>query len=79
MRRNSLLTIICNYIRCGVAKPKIQDSHMKYVSILKELFDFMMKRKKWWLTTLIIILIIIGILILISDASVIAPFIYTIF
>jgi hypothetical protein len=52
---------------------------MKYISILKELFGFMMKRKKWWLTTLIIILLIIGILILISDASVIAPFIYTIF
>jgi len=52
---------------------------MKYLAILKELFIFMMKRKKWWLPPLIIILIIIGILIFISDASVIAPFIYTLF
>jgi hypothetical protein len=52
---------------------------MKYLSILRELFEFMMKRKKWWLPPIIIILIIIGILILISDASVIAPFIYTLF
>tara|TARA_B100001971_G_scaffold147252_1_gene136298 strand:+ start:312 stop:464 length:153 start_codon:yes stop_codon:yes gene_type:complete len=49
------------------------------LSFLKEFFDFLKERKKYWLLPIIIILALFGILIVLSQGSVIAPFIYTIF
>ena len=45
----------------------------------KEFFEFLMERKKYWLLPIIIVLALFGILIVLSQGSVIAPFIYTIF
>ena len=49
------------------------------MSTIIELFKFLLIRKKIWLFPAIIILIIFGILIIFSQGSVLAPFIYTIF
>ena len=49
------------------------------LSFLKEFFDFLKERKKYWLLPIIIVLGLFGILIVISQGSVIAPFMYTIF
>ena len=49
------------------------------LSFLKEFFDFLKERKKYWLLPIIIVLALFGILIVISQGSAIAPFIYTIF
>ncbi len=49
------------------------------LSFLKEFFDFLKERKKYWLLPIIIVLALFGILIVISQGSVIAPFMYTIF
>jgi|TARA_B100000586_G_scaffold49970_1_gene33273 hypothetical protein len=49
------------------------------LSFLKEFFDFLKERKKYWLLPIIIVLALFGILIVLSQGSVIAPFIYTIF
>jgi len=49
------------------------------LNFLKEFFDFLKERKKYWLLPIIIILALFGILIVLSQGSVIAPFIYTIF
>ena len=47
--------------------------------ILKEFFDFVRERKKYWLFPILIVLVLFGILIVLSQGSAIAPFIYTIF
>lgn len=49
------------------------------VDLLKDLWAFLRERKKYWLLPLIISLVMVGALIVLSQASVIAPFIYTLF
>ncbi len=46
---------------------------------LKEFWDFLMTRKKYWLFPIMFVLVLFGILIVLSQGSSIAPFIYTIF
>ena len=49
------------------------------MSFLKEFLYFLIMRKKYWLVPIILILAIFGGLIILSQGSAIAPFIYTIF
>ncbi|MDA7552084.1 DUF5989 family protein [Candidatus Pelagibacter sp.] len=49
------------------------------MSFLKEFWEFLRHRKKYWLLPIIIVLVIFGGLIILSQGSAIAPFIYTIF
>tara|TARA_Y100001970_G_C13495574_1_gene491086 strand:- start:242 stop:394 length:153 start_codon:yes stop_codon:yes gene_type:complete len=49
------------------------------LSFIKEFFDFLKERKKYWLLPIIIVLGLFGILIVLSQGSAVAPFIYTIF
>ena len=49
------------------------------IDILKEFWEFLMERKKYWLLPIIIVLALFGALIVLSQGSVVAPFIYTIF
>tara|TARA_B100000029_G_scaffold352830_1_gene345416 strand:- start:429 stop:578 length:150 start_codon:yes stop_codon:yes gene_type:complete len=49
------------------------------MSFLKEFFQFLAERKKYWLIPIIIVLALFGVLIVLSQGSAIAPFIYTIF
>ena len=44
---------------------------------LKEFWDFLKERKKYWLFPILFILLIFGTLIVLSQGSVVAPFIYT--
>ncbi|MFH1664823.1 MAG: DUF5989 family protein [Candidatus Omnitrophota bacterium] len=52
---------------------------MNKMSIMGELWDFLKVRKKWWLLPIIVVLLLLGMLILFSESSAIAPFIYTLF
>jgi len=52
---------------------------MSKVSILIEFWEFLKERKKWWLAPIIIFLVIFGTLIVLTEGTAIAPFIYTIF
>jgi hypothetical protein len=52
---------------------------MSKLSILSELWDFLKVRKKWWLLPIIFFLILLGGLIIITQGSALAPFIYAIF
>ncbi|NQT95506.1 MAG: hypothetical protein HQ572_03560 [Candidatus Omnitrophica bacterium] len=52
---------------------------MGKAAILKELWDFMRVRKRWWLAPIIIILLLLGLLIIFTESSAVAPFIYTLF
>jgi len=49
------------------------------MSFLTELWDFLKIRKKYWLAPIILILLLLSILIYLTESSVVAPFIYTIF
>lgn len=49
------------------------------IDLLKDLWGFMKVRKKFWLAPIIIILLILGALIVLTQGSAIAPFIYTVF
>lgn len=47
--------------------------------LLKDLWGFMRERKKYWLIPIIIVMLLLGGLIVLSQGSAVAPFIYTMF
>ena len=47
--------------------------------IMLEFWDFLKVRKKWWLVPICLFLLFLGALILFTEGSAIAPFIYTLF
>ena len=47
--------------------------------LMKDFAGFMNKRKKYWLAPLIITIVLMGALIVFTQGSVVAPFIYSIF
>ena len=49
------------------------------ILFLKEFWEFLKARKKYWLFPILIVLAIFGVLIILSQGSAVAPFIYTIF
>jgi len=49
------------------------------LALLRELWSYMKVRKKFWLAPIILILLVLGALIVFTQGSVIAPFIYTLF
>jgi len=49
------------------------------IEFLKEFLEFLMIRKKYWLFPILIVLVFFGVLIVLSQGTAVAPFIYTIF
>jgi hypothetical protein len=49
------------------------------IEFFKEFWDFLRVRKKFWLLPIFIVLVLFGSLIVLSQGSAVAPFIYTIF
>ncbi len=52
---------------------------MNKFSILKEFWGFLRVRKKWWMAPIVIVLMLLGFLIVMTESSAVAPFIYTLF
>jgi hypothetical protein len=52
---------------------------MSKLAIVAELWEFLKVRKKWWLAPIIILLLLLGGLIILTQGSALAPFIYAIF
>ena len=50
-----------------------------FLELIKDIWDFFRVRKKYWLAPLIITIVLLGTLIIFSQGSVLAPFIYSIF
>lgn len=44
-----------------------------------QIWDFLRVRKKWWLTPIVLFSLLLGMLIVFSQGSAVAPFIYTLF
>lgn len=49
------------------------------MAFLLEIVDFLRARKKYWLLPIILVLLVFGGLIVLSQGSAVAPFIYTLF
>lgn len=49
------------------------------LSKLGMIWDFLRVRKKWWLTPIVLVLLLLGLLIVLTQGSALAPFIYTLF
>jgi hypothetical protein len=49
------------------------------LDLLKDIWDFLRVRKKFWLAPLILTLVLMGALLVFTQGSVVAPFIYSIF
>ena len=49
------------------------------MSLVLELFRFLGSRKKYWLIPLVVITLLFGALVVLTQSSAVAPFIYTIF
>jgi hypothetical protein len=49
------------------------------LELLKDLWGFMKVRKKFWLLPVILVLLLLGSLLVLSQGSAVAPFIYTLF
>ncbi len=49
------------------------------IEFARELWAFMKARKKFWLLPIILVLLTLGALIVLTQGSAVAPFIYTLF
>ena len=49
------------------------------LDLLKDLWGFMRVRKKFWLLPVIVVLLLLGSLLVLTQGSAVAPFIYTLF
>ena len=49
------------------------------LDLIKDLWGFMRERKKFWLAPIILVMLLLGALIVLSQGSAVAPFIYTLF
>ncbi len=47
--------------------------------LIRDLWGFMKDRKKFWLAPIIIVMLLLGALIVLTQGSAVAPFIYTLF
>jgi hypothetical protein len=52
---------------------------MEKLRIIAEYFEFLRQQKKWWLLPIVILLLLLGVLVIFTESSPLAAFIYTIF
>ena len=50
-----------------------------FLDLVKDIWDFLKIRKKYWLAPLIVTILLMATLIFVTQGSVVAPFIYTLF
>lgn len=49
------------------------------IELVKDLWGWMRERKKYWLAPVIAVMLLFGALVVLSEGSAVAPFIYTLF
>ncbi len=49
------------------------------IEFLKQFWEFLKVRKKWWLGPIVGMLLLLGMLLVLTQGSALAPFIYTLF
>jgi len=72
--------LVANKLSIFTKKTILLRGHiMSRLSIISEFGEFLRVRKKWWLVPIVIFLILLGVLIVLTEGSTLAPFIYTLF
>jgi len=72
-----LCILDCGAFQCELSQFK--GPVMGKMSIAKEFFSFLKARKKWWLVPIIVLLVLLGTLIIVTEGTALAPFIYALF
>lgn len=49
------------------------------LEIVRELMVFLLDNRKWWLGTIVVLLLVLGLLLVLTESSALAPFIYALF
>ncbi len=52
---------------------------MSKTQVIVEFWQFLRKEKKYWLAPILLVFLLFGLLLLFSQSSAVAPFIYTLF
>ena len=52
---------------------------MSKLGLIGEFFQFLRAEKKYWLAPIVVVFVLLGLLIVFSQSSAVAPFIYTLF
>jgi hypothetical protein len=52
---------------------------LERLGIFRDLWAFMRVRKKWWLGPILVTMLLLSLLIVVTQGSAVAPFIYTLF
>ena len=47
--------------------------------MLSDFWSFLKVRKKWWLAPIVFALLLVGVLLVVTESSALAPFIYALF
>jgi hypothetical protein len=49
------------------------------LELIKDLWAFLRQRKKLWMAPIVIIMVVMGMLLVLTQGSALAPFVYTLF
>ena len=52
---------------------------MSKIRLVGDFWQFLRVRKKWWLAPIVITLVLVGALLVVTESSALAPFIYALF
>ena len=63
----------------GIALPRNSGDLVSVTEFFTDLWQFLRVRNKFWLSPLIVLLLLLGTLIVFSQGSALAPFIYSVF
>src|SRR5207249_8639543 len=66
-------------VRAGLRSSMAFEESREKLGIVGELWAFMRVRKKWWLGPIVMMLALLGLLVIFTQGSAVAPFIYTLF
>ena len=52
---------------------------MSKLRVLREFWEFLRQEKKYWIAPIVLVLVLFGLLLVFTQTSAVAPFIYTLF
>jgi hypothetical protein len=66
-------------LNAGLVTLSISHRTMAKIAILKEFWSFLRIRKKYWLAPIVLVLVMLSLLIVLTQGSALAPFVYALF
>jgi hypothetical protein len=76
--RDRVLVIQIRKLRESIASD-LRSGALGKLQIINDYFQFLRHEKKWWMLPIVMLLLLLGLLVLFTQGSPLAPFIYTIF